>query len=68
MTPVLLPTITEAIAYYGQRELLFQHRNTGHWALADNRDGILIDALTAAGCWLAGAGKDALDIERQIAD
>jgi hypothetical protein len=68
MTPTLLPTISEAIAYYGQRELLFQHRMTGHWALADNRDGILIDALTAAGCWLAGAGSKALEIERELAD
>ena len=67
-TALLFSDLRDAVSHYGQRELLFQHKTRGLYALADNADGALIDGLTAAGCYLVGPGskvEELLDQEEE---
>lgn len=64
-TPRFFVTLIEALAHYGDRELCFQHRHDGTYALANNADGALIDALTACGAWLIDRTTRELQLEQE---
>lgn len=64
--PFFFNSLLQALDYYGDRELCFQHRTLGSWALADNRDGELIDALTSAGGVLVFGADRELRYEREL--
>lgn len=51
-TTYFFPSAIEALAHYGSRELAFCSKSGTGYALADNSDGALIDAITAAGAYV----------------